>query len=163
MPPGHDADIVVTPDGHIASNILQIAADDLLRPGEQLLPCKLLPVIHDHAAKAHMGEDRDQLLGNMPAAEDVDLAGTVYLFGKNKVMEKYVAGTAADGAADAPLPADQHPGTGTPGRGTGGGYDGNQYQSLPLFQFCFMVFSIFRMDRSSLTPCVPKLHRTPSP
>ena len=49
-------------------------------------------------------------------------------------------GTAADGAADAALFADEHPGTGTPGSCTGGGNDGNQYQRLPMFQLVFYGF-----------------------
>ena len=78
--PGHDADIVFFSDGDKISNPAEIPQNHLAGAGKQLRLGKFLPVIHDHAGKAHMRKNRYQFLGHMAAAEDVHLSGAVQLF-----------------------------------------------------------------------------------
>ena len=75
----HDADIVLFRNRYIVAQAREIAEDDLLGGGEERFGRKFRSVVEGDALKAHMAEYRNELLGHMAAAEDIDLAGGAYL------------------------------------------------------------------------------------
>ena len=75
VPSGHDAHIVSGTDIHIIADMFHIPHHGPLCPQKHLGIGKRLPVIHNHAAESHMGQNRNQLLGHMTASEYIDSPG----------------------------------------------------------------------------------------
>lgn len=81
MAPGHNADVVLRTHADKVPDTLKVNEHNFFGEGKKRFPGKLRPIVQGHAAEAHTGQHRHQLLGHMAAAKHKNPAGAVDLLG----------------------------------------------------------------------------------